>query len=191
MQVITGIAAKLPPFIDNKPNQAVIDCINDICPPYFGKHLLNLHLKHLEEREKAQSRIRAAASIIALSKGPSPLFRVSPSVQDETFTGTSTSTGTKFPFLLAVCADDSRRASVELHKWCATSSTEVADFLKCFIDPYPGDDDQAELFKFVAERKASVSDESMEMMDIKCACSSDTDSDSEEAGTGSAASQQN
>lgn len=58
--VITRLAA-MSPFLNKKRIQAVVDCMNYICPPHVAKHLSEVRLKHLMETEAMQSGIRAAA----------------------------------------------------------------------------------------------------------------------------------
>lgn len=58
-QFIAGIADRLPPLLDNKPNQAFIACIDDICPPSVVQRLSEMRVKHLAEAENVKSRFRA------------------------------------------------------------------------------------------------------------------------------------
>ena len=71
-QLITDVAARLDPFIDNRPNQAVIACIEDICPPGVVQRLSDMRVKNLAEAENVQSRFRAEQARQAAAATPSP-----------------------------------------------------------------------------------------------------------------------
>lgn len=69
-QIITRIAAMLPPFLNRHPIKAEVGCISDIFSPPVAKHLADLRRKHLKVIETLKSGIRTSSTIQTLRNAP-------------------------------------------------------------------------------------------------------------------------